>query len=127
MLLKLFSVKAQSGSSIIGPIVGAAVGCIVLLLAILAAYWFYVRPRSLLNKLPADVRWHYEKYFEQPGGYHKHGSGSSRFYMKLVKPDSEVYKSVATMWTGLFASTLTIQVWGKPKKKSEIPSNSGKR
>lgn len=69
VLAKLLVAIQEGGANLIGPIVGASVGCVAVLLLILGVYWFYVRPRSLLNKLPAEVRWHYEKYFEQGGMY----------------------------------------------------------
>eukprot|EP01127_Copromyxa_protea_P004429 TRINITY_DN14290_c0_g1_i1.p1 TRINITY_DN14290_c0_g1~~TRINITY_DN14290_c0_g1_i1.p1 ORF type:complete len:1255 (-),score=211.77 TRINITY_DN14290_c0_g1_i1:59-3427(-) len=94
----------EEGPSLVGPIVGAAVGVVSGLILILLLYWFYWRPRQILKKLPADVRWHFQKYYE--GGYKKCDRGESSYYTKLLKVDSDAYKSVMIMWNQFFESKL---------------------
>lgn len=59
-------------------------------------------------------------------GYHKHGSGASSYYLKLLKPDSEVYKAVNTMLSGFFESNLVIQVSFSRDTKNPGISNKKK-
>jgi len=104
----VLSIAPPPGSKLL--IILGVVAAVIVVIALLGGYYYYTHfgHRGLLRKLPNDVRRHYEVYFGS-SGYNKVGTGSSSYYLKTLKPDSDMYKVVESFWHGFFETNLKIK------------------
>jgi hypothetical protein len=71
---------------------------------------FFGKKYSIRIKILQITKNSNDKFLIFLAGYRAEGSGSSKYYIKLVRPDSDVFKAVLEMWSEFFESNLNTHV-----------------